>query len=91
MSEVGVAQLRKDLKEWLARARAGDEVIITDRGTPVARLTGVECPTTLQRLTAEGRVGQPQRSRPHARGVRRVQGRDPASEYLLEEREAHRG
>ena len=25
---MGVAQLRKDLRQWLARAQAGDEVVI---------------------------------------------------------------
>jgi prevent-host-death family protein len=91
MSEVGVAQLRKDLKEWLARAQAGDEVVITERGSPVARLTGVEAPTTLERLMAQRRVSQPRTSRPYARGANRVQGRGPASDYVVEDREARRG
>jgi prevent-host-death family protein len=90
ISEVGVAQLRKDLRRWLARAQAGDEVVITDRGNPVARLTGVEGPTTLERLMVQGRVSQPRASRPHARAAKRVRGRGPASEYVVEDREARR-
>jgi len=90
ISEVGVAQLRKDLRQWLARAQAGDEVVITDRGNPVARLTGVEGPTTLERLMVQGRVSQPRASRAHARAAKRVRGRGPASEYVVEDREARR-
>ncbi len=33
-----IAELKARLSEYLARARAGEEVVITDRGTPVARL-----------------------------------------------------
>lgn len=90
MSEVGVTELRKDLKGWLARAQAGDEVVITERGTPVARLTGVEAPTALEELVAQGRVSQPQSRRPHARVARRVEGSGPASQYVIDDRATRR-
>lgn len=35
---VGVAQLKARLSEYLARVRAGEEVVVTDRGRPVAKL-----------------------------------------------------
>lgn len=91
MSEVGVAHLRRDLKEWLARAQKGDEVIVTDRGKPVARLTGIDLPPALERLVANGRVSQPRSGRPQARGLRRVRGTGGASEYVVAERETRRG
>ncbi|MDQ3030725.1 MAG: type II toxin-antitoxin system prevent-host-death family antitoxin [Actinomycetota bacterium] len=90
MSEVGVAQLRQGLKEWIARVQGGDEVIITDRGKPVARLTQIGVPTALDRLVAEGRVSQPKRPRPPARGLDRIQGRGAVSQYVTDEREARR-
>jgi prevent-host-death family protein len=34
----GVAQLKAKLSEYLARVRAGEEVVITDHGRPVAKL-----------------------------------------------------
>jgi prevent-host-death family protein len=37
-SHVGVGQLRARLSEYLARDKAGEEVVITSRGTPIARL-----------------------------------------------------
>lgn len=90
MSEVGVADLRRDLKRWVERARAGDEVIITDRGTPVARLVGVAVPSVLERLTAEGRVHRPQEARPPARHMPRVRAHGVVSEYVISERDARR-
>lgn len=38
MRTAGVAQLKARLSEYLARVRAGDEVLVTDRGRPVAKL-----------------------------------------------------
>ena len=37
--DVGVRELKSKLSEYLARTAAGEEIIITDRGRPVARLT----------------------------------------------------
>lgn len=91
MSEVGIAQLRRDLKAWLARVQAGEDVIITDRGKPVARLSGVATATALERLVAQGRVSQPRRSRTPAGAVRRVQGAGSVSEHIVDERDARRG
>ena len=39
---VGVRDLRNNLKRYLDRVKAGEEVVITERGKPVARLTLVE-------------------------------------------------
>ncbi|ETW24561.1 hypothetical protein MGAST_07705 [Mycobacterium gastri 'Wayne'] len=52
--DVSVTELRAHLSDWLDRARAGAEVVITDRGIPVARLTALDSAGTLERLTAEG-------------------------------------
>jgi prevent-host-death family protein len=58
MAEVGVAQLRRELKDWLDRAQSGDEVVITERGRPVARLSGVDTGPLLDRLADEGRISR---------------------------------
>jgi prevent-host-death family protein len=57
--EVGVKELRADLSAWLQRVREGAVVIVTDRGTPVARLSPYGAPSGLERLIAEGRVRLP--------------------------------
>ncbi len=57
--EVGVKELRADLSAWLRRVGDGAEVVVTDRGTPVARLTPYGSPSGLERLITEGRVRLP--------------------------------
>lgn len=42
MKTVSVAELKARLSMFLAAAKRGEEVIITDRGKPVARLTALE-------------------------------------------------
>ena len=56
--DVAVTELRAHLSDWLQRARQGDEVVITDRGVPVARLLGLSATAVLERLAAEGVIGQ---------------------------------
>ncbi len=40
--EVGIRELRLNLSRYVARVRMGTEVIVTDRGQPVARLGPVD-------------------------------------------------
>jgi prevent-host-death family protein len=77
--DVAVSELRAHLSEWLKHAREGEEVVVTDRGVPVARLLGMSATTTLERLSAEGVIARPQRAqrptasgRPRARANRSV-------------------
>jgi prevent-host-death family protein len=42
MKTVSVAELKARLSMFLAAVKRGEEVIITDRGKPVARLSGLE-------------------------------------------------
>lgn len=91
MAEVGVAQLRRELKEWLDRAQSGDEVVVTDRGRPVARLSGIDAAPILDQLTAEGRISRPPGSpRPTARGRKRVTARGEISPVISRERDRKR-
>lgn len=38
MRTIGVAELKASLSETLARVKAGDEVLVTEHGRPVARI-----------------------------------------------------
>jgi prevent-host-death family protein len=85
--EAAVTELRAHLSDWLDRVREGHEVIITERGVPVARLLGVGSTATLERLTAEGVVGKPSRSgRPTASGRARPRARRSLAELVAEQR-----
>ena len=90
MTEVGIAELRRALKDWVERARAGDEIIVTERGKAVARISGIGSDPLIDRLVAEGRVSRPTGPRPRATGARRIHARGSVSELIVEEREARR-
>ncbi len=91
MAEVGIAQLRRELKDWLERARSGDEVVITERGRPVARLSGIDVAPLLDRLTAAGQISTPPPApRPTARGRGRAAPSDDVSGLVMAERDARR-
>ena len=66
--EVGIAELRRELKAWLERVRSGDEVIVTDRGRPVARFSSINAPTRLDTLVSSGVESPPTRPRAPATG-----------------------
>lgn len=38
MIHVGIAELKARLSEYVARVQTGQEIVVTDRGRPVARL-----------------------------------------------------
>jgi len=56
MIEVGVRELKNSLSRYLKKVRAGETVVVTDRGKPVARITSTDVPEHIARLMAEGRV-----------------------------------
>jgi prevent-host-death family protein len=86
--DVPVTELRSHLREWVDRARAGDDVVITDRGVPVARLVGLDVGTTIQRLKAQGVVGDPESpARPRSSDIRPVRARASVSALVAEMRE----
>jgi prevent-host-death family protein len=85
--DVPVTELRAHLSDWLDRVRAGEEVVVTDRGVPVARLLGMTATATLQRLAAEGVIGRDVSTRrPTASGRSRPRPRRPVSDIVGEQR-----
>jgi prevent-host-death family protein len=85
--DVSVTDLRAHLSTWLERAREGDDVVITDRGVPVARLTGLAATATLERLAADGVISRPVAARrPRASGQARPHPRRPLSETVSDQR-----
>jgi prevent-host-death family protein len=85
--DVPVTELRAHLSQWLDRARQGDEIVITDRGVPVARLLGLTTAATLDRLTADGVIGRPATARrPSASGRKRPRPRRPLADIVSEQR-----
>lgn len=87
LMDVPVSDLRAHLSEWLERARDGEEVVVTDRGVPVARLLGINATATIERLAAEGVIGRPERAkRTTATGRSRPRPRHPLSALVGDQR-----
>ncbi len=85
--DVAITDLRAHLSEWLERAREGAEVVVTDRGVPVARLLGLSTTATLERLAAEGVIGRPASARrPVAAGRARPRPRRELSSVVSDQR-----
>ena len=85
--DVAVTEFRANLSTWLARVRTGEEVVVTEHGVPVVRLTAVESATLLERLTAEGRIARPEQARrPTATGRPRPRPRRSVAAIVSEHR-----
>ena len=92
MATVGVRDLKNRLTHYLGRAKRGEEVVVTERGNPVAILASIgsiEKPQSLQarlaKLAADGLVILPTAKR--LTRVRRVRvSGQPISRTIIEDR-----
>ena len=85
--DVAVSTFRAELSIGIERARSGEEVVITDRGTPVARLLAVDTAPLLEQLITGGVLSKPRRhDRPATRGASRAHASGPVSEVVSEQR-----
>lgn len=86
--EIGITAFRAELRRWLNEAKSGEELIITDRGVAVARLTGVDSAPILRRLEKDGLLRLPKTvGRPRASGRSRATAERSVSELVSEQRD----
>lgn len=93
MKSTGIAELKTRLSRYLERVKNGEEVVITDRGRPVARIVpirGGEAPASRRERLARAGLLLPGRGRLRPGLLRPPKG-DPrigrsVLEALLEER-----
>ena len=84
--EVGVRDLKNNLSRYLDRVRRGEEVIVTDRGRPVARLSALDHSTDrLAELVAAG-VVRPAKRATRTRPARRIKAKGSVSDLVAEQR-----
>jgi len=83
--EVGIRELRGHLSDYLERVRGGDEVVVTDRGTAVARIIPIDGGRVLDRLIAEGRV-TPAATTARKSPMPPVRAAGPVSDLVAEQR-----
>jgi prevent-host-death family protein len=92
MSAVGIKELKNRLTHYLRRTKQGEEVVVTDRGRPIALLQPIQkvphpisLEARLAKLAAEGLVTLP--TGKLRKRVRRVTiAGPPVSQAILEDR-----
>jgi prevent-host-death family protein len=85
--DVAVSELRANLKTYVERANAGERIVVTDRGVPVARLGPAEEASLLDRLEREGVLTRAKtKRRPIARNRPRVKADGPVADLVSEMR-----
>jgi prevent-host-death family protein len=83
-TEVGVRDLHDRLSEHLERVAAGQDVVVTRRGTPIARLSAIDSEDPLRELARRGLVTPPRRPRDRRRPA--VRSSQPVSDLVVEQR-----
>jgi prevent-host-death family protein len=85
---VAIHELKAQLSRCVARASAGEVIVITSHNKPVARLTGVPtaAPAGLQALIARGAVTWSGRKPVLGAPVRLTPGGVSLSEMVIEDR-----
>lgn len=85
-SEVGIRELKNGLSKYIDLVRAGEEVIVTDRGRPVARLLPLDAShDLLAELVAAGVVRPPANATRH-RARTRIKPKGSVSDLVAEQR-----
>jgi len=83
--DVAVSELRSNLRAWLERAKAGGDVVVTERGVPVARLVGVDATGLIEQLERDGVLTRPETARrPRATGRTRAPSSGSVSDLIAE-------
>ena len=85
--EVGIREFRDHVSRFVEAAQSGRDIVITDRGRPVARLIGVdEYPPGLQRLISRGLAEPPAMPKEPARARPPVKAKGSVSDFVAEQR-----
>lgn len=63
---MGVRELRDGLSRHLALVRAGEEIVVTDHGTPIARIVPIGDESPIEALVRDGLVTLPRSTRAEA-------------------------
>jgi len=80
--EVTVTEFKASLMKYVDAAKAGEDVIVTHKGAPVARLTGPESHDLLASLVKDGLVALPAEDRAVPRLPQAEAAKDALSSLL---------
>lgn len=84
--EIGIRELRARLSRYIELVRRGEQVVVTERGKPVARLVATSDDGALDRLVARGLVRLPHDPRQPARTVKRVHADGSVADLVADQR-----
>jgi prevent-host-death family protein len=82
--EVGVRELHDRLSEYLEKVEQGEEIVVTRRGKPIAKLSKVGSPRPLEELERRGLVRWPKRPKGVPTPLKGSEG--PVSDFVGEQR-----
>ena len=86
--EVGITEFRSNLRHWLVAVKAGDEVVLTERNVPVARLSGVNGLSAWEQIIRSGLITPaPNKKRTKASDLEKVPAKGSVSEIISEHRD----
>lgn len=80
--DIAVDKLSSSLAEALAAARTGEDVVVTEGGVPVARISGIDGSSLLAKLEAEGLISPPAEDRAVPRLPQAEAAKDALSSLL---------
>lgn len=83
--EVGIRELRDHLSRWIDEVQQGDEVVVTERGRPVARILRASGGSSMDELIAAGVVTPPE-SALDSGSFGRVRADGDLMEFVFEQR-----
>jgi len=84
--DVAISELRANLRTYVERAKAGERIVVTERGVPVARLVAAEHEELLDRLEREGRVTRAKRPKSRVSKASRVKATGSVADLVREMR-----
>jgi prevent-host-death family protein len=82
--EVGVRELHDRLSEYLERVEGGGEFVVTRRGRPIARISGLAAERPLEDLARRGLVHMP--LEPRSQREPQVKATGSVSDLVSEQR-----
>lgn len=85
-SSVGIRELKNDLSRYIDRVRNGEDVIVTDRGRPVARLSPLGRSADRLAELVDAGIVQPPVITTRRRPPRRIQAAGTASDLVADQR-----
>jgi prevent-host-death family protein len=80
--DVAVSKLRAELSGWIEHVRNGGEIVVTDRGVPVARIMPIDSTPLLERLVAEGVISKPKVAKRPITRDQLVKARGSVSDFV---------